>query len=99
MIMKRYVGWTEGNHGPVERTLEIDRPSACPGRVLVMILSTRLVSLGALWLPESEAQRAGIELVRPLRDDLRMIVPRVALQDMTAEEITALSRLRKFAEG
>src|SRR5258708_37925316 len=99
MIMKRYTGWTEGNHGPVERTLEIDRPPASPGRVLVMILSARLVGLGALWLPESEARRAGIELVRPLRDDLRMIVPRVALQDMTAEEMAALSRLRKFAEG
>ncbi len=45
-----------------------------------------------------DARRAGAELPgAAITNDLRMILPRMARKDITAEEMAALDRLRNFA--
>ncbi len=94
--MTLFRGWAEGNRGPIDRWLEITRDAS--GRVTVMILSARKVSLGAMRMASLDARRAGAELPgAAITNDLRMILPRMARKDITAEEMAALDRLRNFA--
>jgi hypothetical protein len=63
-----------------------------------MILSAHKVSLRAMRMASLDARRAGAELPgAAITNDVRMILPRAARKDITAEEMAALDRLRNFA--
>jgi hypothetical protein len=48
-------------------------------------------------LDDPEARRVGVEILG-MGEDLRMILPRVALHNMTEAELAALIRLQALAE-
>jgi hypothetical protein len=97
MITTLFRGRAGGNRGPVDRWLEITRNDS--GRVTVMILSARKVSLGAMRMTSLDARRAGAGLPgAAITNDPRTILRRVARKDITAEQMAAPDRLRNFAE-
>lgn len=96
----KITGYILGNRGDVTRSLEVvrRRSGRLPAGVFLRITGPNGGRLAAMWLDDPEARQAGAEILG-VREDLRMILPRVALQNMTEAELAALIRLRALAEN
>jgi hypothetical protein len=95
----KITGYILGNRGDVTRSLEVVRKGSgsLPGRVFLRITGPTGGGLAAIWLDDPEARRVGVEILG-MGEDLRMILPRVALHNMTEAELAALIRLQALAE-